>query len=101
MLVNSIGGGATRTHFELYHRLRQLNYDVRAEIKFTNGVRADLVIFIEGTPAVVIEAKGSTRSNLNGKSRQSSRYRELPYPVLYCGGVSQIEATLNAVLHIL
>ena len=97
MVTHTAGGSASLVHFELYYRLRSQHIEVRPEIRFSNGVRADLVVFKAGQIIAVIEAKGSSRATIDSKSRQAQRYRELPYPVLYCGGIDQITGVVEEV----
>lgn len=91
---------ATKTHFELFYRLKQLNIDVWPEVKFSNRLRADLVVLNKNRIVCVIEAKGNRSKGLNGKSKQAKKYRELPYPVIYCCGIQNIDQVVEVVINL-
>jgi len=89
---------ATKTHFDLFYRLKQLGFDVWPEVKFSNRLRADLVVFKKNEIVCVIEAKGNRSKGLNGKSKQAKKYRELPYPVTYCCGIQDIDRVVELII---
>lgn len=84
---------------DLYFRLIQIGLDVRGEVPSKhNGRRSyfDLVVFIGGHGAVVIEVKNSQCNAIRHgkKTRQMTRYREYGLPLILYTTATPIESVI-------
>lgn len=94
---------------QLILKLLELGLDVKTEVKLnttssfdtahSRSARFDIVIYVDSIAKIIIEVK---RTN-NGKATvQQKHYNELTgLPVLVCGGMIQIQDTVNNVVELL
>jgi len=86
----------------LWVELKRLGYDVRGEVPATwRGTKShfDLVIFVGGQGALIIEVKNSRADAIRHgkKTRQTAKYRDYGLPLVFYTSATPLESVIEQI----